>query len=70
MKIENLVIEQIKIEKLTPHENNSKIHTPEQIQHIAHSIKEFGFNDPLAVAEKTMLFWKGTAELKRQSCWV
>lgn len=34
---------------LKPYENNAKIHTDEQIQQIAESIKQFGMNDPIAV---------------------
>ena len=44
--MEELKIEYIDISKLNHYENNSKIHTKEQIEHIANSIKEFGFNDP------------------------
>lgn len=42
-------IEYIKISELKPYANNSKIHSAEQIEQIKQSIKEFGFNDPVAV---------------------
>lgn len=59
-----LTIEQIEIGKLTPYVNNSKIHTATQIEHIANSIREFGFNDPLAIAgaENTVLEGNGRIE--------
>lgn len=34
---------------LLPYANNAKIHTREQVDQIASSIEEFGFNDPIAV---------------------
>lgn len=42
-------IETISIDKLTPYENNAKEHPEWQIKQIKDSIKEFGFNDPIAV---------------------
>lgn len=35
--------------ELTPYINNSKIHSDEQIDHLAGSIAEFGFNQPILV---------------------
>lgn len=62
--MEELKIEYIEIEKLNHYENNSKIHTKEQIEHIANSIKEFGFNDPLGIAgiNNTILEGNGRIE--------
>ena len=37
------------VTELTEHENNAKIHTPEQIACIANSIKQFGMNDPIGI---------------------
>lgn len=37
------------IGRLVTYRNNAKIHTAEQIEQIKNSIKEFGFNDPIAV---------------------
>ncbi len=63
--IENkLVIEQIAIEKLTPYANNSKIHTKAQIKHIANSIKEFGFNDPLAISGTDNIVLEGNGHVE------
>ena len=44
-----LKIEYLKKEDLKPYANNAKIHTAEQIEQIKTSIREFGFNDPIAV---------------------
>lgn len=35
--------------KLIPYENNAKIHTPDQVERIANSIREFGFQQPIVV---------------------
>lgn len=48
MKLE---VKYLPLEKLDEYEGNAKIHTPEQIQQIADSIKEFGFNDPIGIDE-------------------
>lgn len=42
-------IEYIPIEDLEPYANNAKIHTAEQIEQIKESIRDFGFNDPIAI---------------------
>ena len=44
-----LAVEEAPTEGLIPYANNAKIHTNEQIDQIAASIEEFGFNDPVAV---------------------
>lgn len=44
-----LEIVKIPIKQITMYENNAKLHTKEQIEHIVNSIKQFGFNDPIAV---------------------
>lgn len=44
-----------KISELKPYENNAKIHTPEQVAQIAESIRQFGFNDPIAIDEHGMV---------------
>ena len=44
-----LKIEYISKNELKPFDNNSKIHTDEQISKIKKSILQFGFNDPIAV---------------------
>ena len=44
-----LRIEYIDPDKLTPYENNAKQHPDDQVEHIANSIREFGFRQPLVV---------------------
>lgn len=39
----------VPVVKLLAYENNAKIHTDKQIEHIANSIRDFGFNDPVGV---------------------
>lgn len=62
--MEELKIEYIEIEKLNHYENNSKIHTKEQIEHIANSIKEFGFNDPLGIAGINNIILEGNGRIE------
>lgn len=35
--------------ELTPYENNTKVHPPEQVERIAESIKQFGWQQPIVV---------------------
>lgn len=44
-----------KVSDLKPYENNAKIHTPEQVEQIKESIRQFGFNDPIAIDENNMV---------------
>lgn len=44
-----LKIEYLSPDELKPYENNAKRHPAEQIEQIKESIKEFGFNDPIAI---------------------
>jgi hypothetical protein len=44
MKIENVRIGEIK-----PYKRNAKRHPPEQVEHIANSIREFGWQQPLVI---------------------
>ena len=62
--MEELKIEYIDIEKLNHYENNSKIHTKEQIEYIANSIKEFGFNDPLGIAGEDNIVLEGNGRVE------
>lgn len=54
----------IKLKDLKPYEKNAKIHTPEQIEQIKKSIKEFGMNDPIAVWGKDNLIVEGHGRLE------
>ncbi|MBF0615137.1 MAG: site-specific DNA-methyltransferase [Magnetococcales bacterium] len=42
-------IEVWEVERLIPYSNNARTHTPEQIDQVAASIKEFGFTNPILV---------------------
>lgn len=44
-------VEWLPLNEVTPYSNNTKEHPSHQIQQIADSIREFGFNDPIAVDE-------------------
>lgn len=48
-KDKELQVEWEDVAELVPYANNANIHTEEQIGQIVASIKEFGFNDPIAV---------------------
>lgn len=39
----------LKLDEIVPYENNAKEHPQWQVDQIAKSIQEFGFNDPIAV---------------------
>jgi len=56
MKLETI---EVNINDLLNLPNNTKIHTVEQIQNIKNSIKEFGFNDPLAIWQDEKLKQQG-----------
>ena len=42
-------IEYLPVDSLTPYERNAKRHPDDQVEHIANSIREFGFRQPLVV---------------------
>lgn len=42
-------IEYRSLDALKPYEKNPRTHSPEQVQRIADSIKEFGFNNPILI---------------------
>lgn len=44
-----LKIEYLSKEELKPYAGNAKIHTEAQVEQIKNSIRDFGFNDPIAV---------------------
>lgn len=50
--MKELRIEYVSIAELHAYKNNAKVHTKQQVDQIAESIKQFGMNDPIAV-------WKG-----------
>lgn len=44
-----MTVEEVPTDDLVPYARNAKVHTNEQVDQIAKSIEEFGFNDPIAV---------------------
>jgi ParB-like chromosome segregation protein Spo0J len=46
---ESLKIEYVDIDSIKPYENNTRLHSNEQIEQIKSSIEEFGNNDPIGV---------------------
>ena len=44
-----LKVEYLKPEELTPYENNTRKHAPDDIEAIKKSILEDGFNDPIGI---------------------
>lgn len=50
-----LKIEYRKLDELLPYVNNARTHSDEQIKQLAASIKEFGFNAPVAVDAEGMI---------------
>lgn len=46
-----LKVHEVPTGDLVPYANNAKLHSELQVEQIANSIKEFGFNDPIAVWE-------------------
>jgi len=44
-------VEQVSIESLIPYVNNARTHSDAQVAQIAASIKEFGFNNPVLIAD-------------------
>lgn len=49
MIVPKLKVERAKVSELVPYANNAKLHSAEQIDQIAASIDQFGFNDPVGV---------------------
>ena len=58
-------IEKISISKLIPYTNNLKRHPKKQIEKIKQSIKNFGFNDPIAVDENKVIKGMRRSRLKK-----
>ncbi len=53
--VDKLKVVEIDISKITMYENNAKLHPDSQIEQIANSIKQFGFNDPIALDEGNII---------------
>lgn len=52
---EELKVEIVEVKDLKSYKNNAKEHPIEQVEQIAQSIKEFGFNDPLGIDEDNIV---------------
>jgi ParB-like chromosome segregation protein Spo0J len=50
-----LQVEYVSIDEIKTYENNAKLHPAEQIEQIKESIKEFGFNDPIAIDKDNVI---------------
>ena len=48
-------VELLPLDSILPYEKNNKVHTPEQIEHIANSIVKFGFNQPIVIDETSVI---------------
>lgn len=46
---------QMRVQEITPYERNAKKHPEEQVEHIANSIREFGWQQPLVVDKDNVL---------------
>lgn len=46
---------QMRVQEITPYERNAKKHPEEQVEHIANSIREFGWQQPLVVDKNNVL---------------
>lgn len=46
---------EMNVDEIKPYEKNAKRHPPEQVEHIANSIKEFGWQQPLVVDKDNVL---------------
>lgn len=58
-----LKVEYLPIDEIKPYENNAKIHTPEQIEQIKASIRQFGMNDPIGIWSKENIIVEGHGRL-------
>lgn len=47
--MEELKIEYLALSEIKPYEKNAKLHPESQIEQIKKSIRDFGFNDPIAI---------------------
>lgn len=52
---DGLKIEYLPVGSLKPYEKNAKKHPAEQVEHIANSIREFGFRQPLVIDKDNVL---------------
>lgn len=53
--MDELKIEYVPIDSIQEYDGNAKQHSERQIEQIAQSIREFGFNDPIAVCKNVIV---------------
>lgn len=58
-----LKIEYLNVDQLTPYENNTRRHAPEDIEQIRKSIEQNGFNDPIGIWGKENIIVEGHGRL-------
>ena len=46
-----MIIQEVEIGKIIPYENNAKKHPEKQVEQIANSIREFGWQQPLVLGK-------------------
>ena len=61
---DTLKITWISVDKLKPYAKNARKHTADDVQYIANSIKQFGFNDPIGVWGKDNIIVEGHGRLE------
>ena len=61
---DTLKITWISVDKLKPYAKNARKHTADDVQYIANSIKQFGFNDPIGVWGKENIIVEGHGRLE------
>ena len=54
-ELKRMKIEYLTVSELSPWERNPRLHSAEQVQQIANSILEFGFNNPILVDENNVI---------------
>lgn len=59
MNIDNLQIEYVPTGELRPYEKNAKIHDEKNVEAIAKSIEEFGFDNPIGIWNNEIVFGHG-----------
>lgn len=63
----NLTIKMISVDSILPYTNNARTHSNDQINQIANSIQEFGFNNPILIdSGKTIVAGHGRFEAAKK----
>ena len=60
---ESLKIEHLQVDQLKPYERNARIHGKDDVNAIAESIKQFGFNDPIGIWGEENIIVEGHGRL-------